>query len=99
MNLTRNVNSIDRNFYSVWINDWQFSFDVIMYAASLSKDKPNAMPYLNKILSNWNSHGVKSLDKAKQTKVENNETPNFIKNNYTQEQLSSLISNLDEVEV
>ena len=99
MNLTRNVNSIDRNFYSVWINDWQFSFDVIMYAASLSKDKPNAMPYLNKILSNWNSQGVKSLDKAKQTKVENNETPSFIKNNYTQEQLSSLISNLDEVEV
>ena len=99
MNLTRNVNNIDRTFYSVWTNDWQFEQDVILYAASLSKDKPNAMPYLNKILSNWKDKGIKSLDKAKQTKVEVEENKNFIKNNYTTEQLSSLIQNLDEVEV
>ena len=99
MNLTRNVNNIDRTFYSVWTNDWNFTHDVILYAASLSKDKPNAMPYLNKILSNWNSSGVKSLEKAKQTKVEIEAEKNFIKNNYTTEQLTSLIQNLDEVEV
>ena len=99
MNLTRNVNNIDRTFYSVWTNDWNFTHDVILYAASLSKDKPNAMSYLNKILSNWNSSGVKSLEKAKQTKVEIEAEKNFIKNNYTTEQLTSLIQNLDEVEV
>ena len=99
INLTRNVNNIDRTFYSVWTNDWNFTHDVILYAASLSKDKPNAMPYLNKILSNWNSSGIKSLDKAKQTKVELEPEKNFIKNNYTTEQLTSLIQNLDEVEV
>ena len=99
MNLTRNVNNIDRTFYSVWTNDWQFEQDVILYAASLSKDKPNAMPYLNKILSNWKDKGIKSLDKAKETKIEVETEKNFIKNNYTTEQLSSLIQNLDEVEV
>jgi len=99
MNLTRNVNNIDRTFYSVWTNDWQFELEVILYAASLSKDKPNAMPYLNKILSNWKDKGIKTLDKAKQTKVEIETEKNFIKNNYTTEQLSSLIQNLDEVEV
>ena len=99
MNLSRNVNNIDRTFYSVWTNDWGFTDEVIIYAASLSKDKPNAMPYLNKILSNWNSSGVKSLDKAKQTKVEFETEKNFIKNNYTTEQITSLIQNLDEVEV
>ena len=51
LNLNRNVNNIDRTFYSVWTNDWNFTHDVIVYAASLSKDKPNAMPYLNKIIS------------------------------------------------
>jgi len=99
MNLTRNVNNIDRTFYSVWTKDWQFELEVILYAASLSKDKPNAMPYLNKILSNWKDKGIKNLEKAKQFKVENEEKNNFIKNNYTAEQLSSLIQNLDEVEV
>ena len=57
------------------------------------------MNYLNKILSNWNSQGVKTLDKAKQTKIDQPAEHNFIHNAYTKEQISSLISNLDEVEV
>ena len=64
LNLSRNVNNMDRNFYNTWTNDWGFVLDVILYACELSKDKANAMSYLNKILSNWNSQGVKTLDKA-----------------------------------
>ena len=90
---------MDRNFYSIWSNDWGFMHEVILYAATLSKDKPNAIPYLNKILSNWNSQGVKTLDKAKQIKPEEGNEKGFIKNNYTKEQIASLITNLDEVEV
>ena len=99
LNLTRNVNNMDRNFYSTWTTAWGFADDVILYAAGLSKDKSNAVQYLNKILSNWNSQGVKTLDLAKQTKVETNETQAFIHNQYSKEQIKSLISNLDEVEV
>lgn len=99
LNLTRNVNNMDRNFYSTWTTDWGFNDDVILYGASLSKDKSNAMQYLNKILSNWNSQGVKTLDKAKNTKVESSEKSDFIHNNYTKEQISSLITNLDDWEV
>lgn len=99
LNLTRNVTNMDRNFYSTWTNDWGFADDVILYAASLSKDKANAIQYLNKILSNWNSQGVKTLDKAQSVKVEVAESQSFIHNNYTKEQITSLISNLDEVEV
>lgn len=99
LNLVRNVTSMDRNFYSIWSNDWGFMHEVILYAATLSKDKPNAIPYLNKILSNWNSQGVKTLDKAKQIKPEAGNEQGFIKNNYTKEQIASLITNLDEVEV
>lgn len=99
LNLVRNVNNMDRNFYRIWINDWQFSHEIIMHAASLSKNKANAMQYLNKILSNWNSEGIKTLDKALSIKVESSSDNNFIHNTYTKEQIASLITNLDEVEV
>lgn len=99
LNLTRNVNNIDRNFYSTWTNDWGFADEVILHGASLSKDKSNAMQYLNKILANWNSQGVKSLELALKSKVETPVENTFIHNQYSKEQISSLISNLDEVEV
>ena len=99
LNLSRNVTNVDRNFYKVWTNDWLFTDDVILYAASLSKDKPNAMNYLNKILSNWNSQGVKSIEKAQQTNFTPVIEQSFIHNNYTKEQIASLITNLDDVEV
>ena len=99
LNLTRNVNNMDRNFYSTWTNDWGFADEIILHGANLSRDKSNAMQYLNKILSNWNSQGLKTLDKVEGFKIENADQNSFIHNNYTKEQISSLISNLDEVEV
>ncbi|MBO5954430.1 MAG: DnaD domain protein [Clostridia bacterium] len=99
LNLTRNVNNMDRNFYSTWTESWGFADDIILYAANLSKDKSNAMQYLNKILSNWNTQGVKTLELAQKSKVETSENNSFIHNNYSKEQISSLITNLDEWEV
>jgi len=99
LNLTRNVNNLDRNFYSTWTGDWQFGHDVIMYGAEISRDKSNAMQYLNKVLANWNSQGLRSLDKVKDLKLETEPKTEFIRNNYTKEQIASVISNLDEVEV
>ena len=99
LNLSRNVNNMDRNFYTVWTVDWGFAHEVIMHGAELSKNKANAMQYLNKILSNWNSEGIKTLDKALKCKAETATESNFIHNTYTKEQIASLITNLDEVEV
>lgn len=98
LNLTRNVNNVDRNFYYIWTHDWGFAHDVILYAASLSKDKVNAIQYLNKILSNWNTNGQKTLEQVKTTALPQEEA-NFIHNNYTKEQIASFLTNLDEVEV
>ena len=91
--MSRNVNNMDRNFYSVWVNDWKFEDDVILFAATLAKDKINAIQYLNKILSNWNGQGVKTVDQAKNTKVETSAETSFIHNNYSKEQIKSLIAN------
>lgn len=100
LNLSRNVNNMDRQFYSVWTGDWNFSHEVILHAASLSADKNNALQYMNKILSNWNSQGLKTMQQVKSisTLPETNNN-SFIHNNYTKEQIASFISNLDEVEV
>ncbi|MCQ2556154.1 MAG: DnaD domain protein, partial [Clostridia bacterium] len=68
------------------------------YGAEISKDKVNAMQYLNKILSNWNTNGQKTLEKVKTTALPQEENT-FIHNNYTKEQIASFLTNLDEVEV
>lgn len=84
----------------MWTVDWGFSHEIIMYGATLTTGTSNAMSYLNKILANWNSAGLKSLDKVKAEKVETNKNDtSFIHNNYTKEQISSFLTNLDEVEV
>ena len=99
MNLTRNVNNMDRNFYRTWTVDWGFLHEVILYGASLSSGKNNAIQYLNKILSNWNANGAKTLEQVKNSKIEAEPQNEFIHNNYTKEQIASLLTNLDEVEV
>ncbi len=98
LNVSRNVNNNDRSFYRTWTKDWGFSLDIILYASTFAKDKINAMAYLNKILADWVGK-VKTLSDAKNMRVVKETKNNFIHNNYTKEQISSLISNLDEVEV
>jgi len=99
MNLTRNVNNTDRSFYQTWTDNWKFDHSVIMYGAELSKDKTNAMQYLNKLLSNWNTAGTKTLQQVKNVKVEAENKTNFIHNNYSKEQIASFLTNLDEVDL
>ena len=104
LKLARNVNNSDRQFYKVWTIDWKFTDEIILYAASISAGTNNAMQYLNKILSNWNSQGLKTLTEVKADKANNSknikENSGFIHNNYTKEQISSFLTNLDdEIEV
>lgn len=101
LNLSRNVNSMDRTFYRTWSVDWGFEHEVILYGASLAVGKTNAMQYLNKVLSNWNGANTKTLEKAKKNSVQVKEAPqnNFIHNNYSKEQIASFLTNLDDIEV
>ena len=99
MNLTRNVNNADRSFYQTWTESWGFDHAVVMYGAELSKDKMNAMQYLNKLLSNWNTNGTKTLAQVQNVKIEIDNKTDFIHNNYTKEQIASFLTNLDEVDL
>ena len=98
----RNVNSFDRALYETWTQEWNFTDDLIEYATSLSAGKTNAMQYMNKILSNWKSQNVNSLEKAKSLSIEKtNDKENLSTNPNTisKEEINALFSNLEYIEV
>ena len=101
LGIKRYVNEFDREFYRTWTESWGFGEQIIEYATSLSVGKSNAMQYMNKILANWKSKGVTTLEQAKSTANVVNEYSTQVKKSdkYSKEQLNSFFSNLDEVEI
>lgn len=101
LDIKRYVNEFDREFYRTWTENWGFNDEIVKFATSLSVGKSNAMQYMNKILSSWKAKGITTLEQAQQS------NPSFVvekeqvkkSDKYTKEQLNSLFSNLDEVEI
>ena len=103
--LSRNVNSWDRDNYRTWSYAWKLGDDLILYGASISKDKAQPMQYLNKILSDWKEKGVDSVDKAKEQEKQittNQSKPQkssiaIKQREYTKEELDAVFNtNLDD---
>ncbi len=65
------ITSWDRDIYRTWTYSWLMPIDVILYAASLSADKTQQMTYMNRLLSEWNSKNLKTLDKIKKAETKN----------------------------
>lgn len=99
LSIKRNVNSIDRNFYKTWIDVWNFSDELLDYACSLSAGKSSAMQYMNKILSNWKSQNINSLEKAKEISLNIKEEKKQENTAISKEEINALFSNLEYVEV
>lgn len=100
LGIKRYVNEFDREFYRTWTETWGFNDELIGYASSLAVGKSNAIQYMNKVLSSWKSQGINTLDKAKlNSQFDNTCKPESKSAKYTKEQLNSLFSNLDEVEI
>ena len=102
LGIKRYVNDFDRDFYRTWTEMWGFGDEIINFATTLSMGKSNAMQYMNKILSSWKAKGINTLEQAKEnsTFVSTTQVPQVKKSDkYTKEQLNSLFSNLDEVEI
>ena len=61
------------------------------------------MNYINKILANFKQNNILTLEQAKQSNISNSERKNsmlnFTPRSYSQEQLSSVFANLDEVKI
>ena len=82
------------------------SAELINYAITLSIGKPQPLQYMNKVLSKWHENNIKTVDEAKkctgltkETKTITSNCNNYQTRDYTSEQINSLFTNLEEIEI
>lgn len=103
LGIERAVNYIDRENYKTWKESWLISDELLDYALSLAKGKENPIKYLSRVLSDWHSKGIKSVDDAKKTTPltsSNIKTDkNFTGRSYSPQEINALFQSIDEVDV
>ncbi len=115
LGIMRLVNMYDREFYNTWIYDWQISQELLDYAVSQSKGKIQSMQFLNKLLSIYHNKNITTVEQAKTEKIEflssnaittaAKSSPSATRNRrpekreYTKEELNSLFTSIEEVEL
>lgn len=89
----------DRNNLKMW-RSWNFSDEMIEEAFKLTAGKNNPTAYVNAVLSSWKADGVFTPDKIPGgTKPDKNASGGFRSRRYTEEELDSLIDDIDDVEL
>ena len=80
LGLNRSLTQFESAYIEKWIIDYGFSTDIIDIALkkTTSKTNPN-FDYLDKILSDWKEHGLKSVDDIKQFLLERKQKERNIK--------------------
>ena len=106
LGLNRNVNNMDRDYYRNWKDNWKMSNELIDYATSLANGKTQPLVFMNKILSTWHEKNITDVENAKlcevkQDKKETSKTnkSNYENRTYTNEEINSLFTNLEEIEI
>lgn len=109
LGINRGVIALDRTMYKSWLYDWNLSAELINYAVELSKGKYMAMQYLNRILSEYHSNKITTLDDAKKYKLSfvggnvssknNGDAKAAKKREYSKKELDSLFDNIEEIEI
>ena len=104
--IDREVNSVDRSLYKTWLYDWNINPELISFASTLAKDKYLPMQYLNKVLAEYRSKAISTIDEAKKIVVDISSpkaaTPSpkaATKRDYSKKELDSLFDNIFEVEI
>lgn len=101
--INKYITSSDRNYYKTWSEDWQFSDELISYAAELSAGRARAFTYINKTLSNWKNDNISTLEMAMNHKPKDysdtGAKQDFIQRTYTKDQLNSLFDDIDDLGV
>ena len=104
LNIVRRVNSVDRDFYKTWTEEWHMSNQVIMLVCQKSKQANQPLRYMNKLLSEMNSQNIHSEQETaaflEKTTIAPSAAPSeMVSREYTKEQLSALFDSLDDIEV
>ncbi|MCH5157339.1 MAG: DnaD domain protein [Clostridiales bacterium] len=107
--LVRRTIASDRTLYKTWIESWNLPLDVIYYAAEQSAGTSNPMTYLNRILSDYKQNGVTTVEQAQARKNLTSKSTattatvyigggDMERRQYTEEEISTLFTALDETE-
>lgn len=107
LTLNREITPSDRKFYRTWARDWQFSNDMICYAAEIASTKSYPIQYMNNVLAKWHENNITTLEDAqkfalniptdKETKKQRKKFKN--ERTYTNEEIAGLFTSLEEVEI
>ena len=62
--INKTISDMDRKTYLKWTQEHQLSHDVLLFAAEISSITQNPLAYMNRILQNWASSGINTLEKA-----------------------------------
>ncbi len=105
--IERNVTNNDRTLYRTWTSLWNMPQNVICFVAQKSAGMISPMAYINKVLSTYKQKGIFTLEQAQAEKQSTaTEAPvkraiigkDLKRRTYTDEQLNSLFTALDETE-
>ena len=103
LGISRMVTNQDRTYYKTWKQDWNLSSELIALGVEMSAGKFQPLQYLNKLLSNWHTSGVKTIDEAKNCVIPEkapNKKEDIIKGkSYEKEELDALFDSLEEIEL
>ena len=102
LGISRMVTNQDRTYYKTWKQDWNLSSELIALGVEMSAGKFQPLQYLNKLLSNWHTNSVKTLDEAKNYIIPEKAPEKVIKNkgrSYKKEELDALFDSLEEIEL
>ena len=102
LGISRMVTNQDRTYYKTWKQDWNLSSEFIALGVEMSAGKFQPLQYLNKLLSNWHTNSVKTLDEAKNYIIPEKAPEKVSKNkgrSYKKEELDALFDSLEEIEL
>ena len=102
LGISRMVTNQDRTYYKTWKQDWNLSSELIALGVEMSAGKFQPLQYLNKLLSNWHTNSVKTLDEAKNYIIPEKVPEKVSKNkgrSYKKEELDALFDSLEEIEL
>ena len=102
LGISRMVTNQDRTYYKTWKQDWNLSSELIALGVEMSAGKFQPLQYLNKLLSNWHTNSVKTLDEAKNYIIPEKAPEKVSKNkgrSYKKEELDALFDSLEEIEL
>lgn len=105
LNIVRRVNSLDRDFYKTWTEEWHMPKEIISMVAEKSKTASQPLRYMNKLLSEMNSQNIHSTEEATKflekvyVSPKQSTSSDFEEREYTKEQLGALFDSLDDIEV